>query len=95
MVRVSGLQQQVAAEMTDVSPDGMTSAEQLTHLRARVGPMLRDASALFQDETPASKLRRGPGLRSADYADLSRAQQKGPAGVLRAGRLPRPDPASH
>ena len=28
MVRVSGLQQQVAAGMTDVSPDGMTSAEQ-------------------------------------------------------------------
>ena len=74
MVRVSGLQQQVAAEMTDVSPDGMTSAEQLTHLRARVGPMLRDAIFLFESDLRPELARSGIEIR--DYADLSRAQQK-------------------
>jgi polyphosphate kinase len=74
MVRVSGLQQQVAAGMTDVSPDGMTSVEQLTHLRARVGPMLADAARLFE-----GALRRelgAAGIEIHDYAALSRAQQR-------------------
>jgi polyphosphate kinase len=74
MVRVSGLQQQVAAAMTDVSPDGMTSAEQLTVLRARVGPMLTGAADLFQrDLLPA--LHRA-GIEICEYAQLSRTQQK-------------------
>ena len=74
MVRVSGLQQQVAAGMTDVSPDGMTSAEQLTVLRAWVGPMLSDAAELFQNELrPALK---SAGIEIVDYGQLSKAQQK-------------------
>ena len=86
MVRVSGLQQQVAAEMTDVSPDGMTSAEQLTHLRDRVGPMLRNASAVFQDELRPELARAGIEIR--DYADLSRAQQKGLRAYFERGVFP-------
>ena len=76
MVRVSGLQQQVAAGMTDVSPDGMTSAEQLTHLRARVGPMLADAAATVSkaDLRPALSAEQGlkftitPTFRAASSA---------------------------
>ena len=74
MVRVSGLQQQVTMGMTDVSPDGMTSAEQLTQLRARVGPMLREAADLFQD-TLVPELGKA-GIHISDYAALSRTQQK-------------------
>ncbi len=86
MVRVSGLQQQVAAGMTDVSPDGMTSAEQLSVLRARVGAMLSDAAELFQ-----SKLR--PALKAAeieivDYAQLSKAQQKALKGYFERDVFP-------
>ncbi len=74
MVRVSGLQQQVAAGMTDVSPDGMTSVEQLTRLRARVGPMLADAARLFEG---ALRPELGAaGIEIHDYAALSRAQQR-------------------
>jgi len=73
MVRVSGLQQQVAAAMTDVSPDGMTSAEQLSVIRARVGPMLTEAAGLFQDLLPPL---RAAGIEILDYAALSRVQQK-------------------
>ncbi len=74
MVRISGLQQQVAAAMTDVSPDGMTSAEQLAVIRARVGPQLSEASGVFQDDLlPAL---RTAGIDIRDYASLSRTQQK-------------------
>ena len=74
MVRVSGLQQQVTMGMTDVTPDGMTSVEQLTRLRAHVGPMLHEASALFHDELMPEL--RNTGIEIKDYGDLSRAQQK-------------------
>ncbi len=74
MVRVSGLQQQVAAGMTDVSPDGANSGEQLTQIRARVGPMLADAAALWGGDLKAELGRAG--IEIADYADLSRTQQR-------------------
>ena len=74
MVRVSGLQQQVAAGRTDVSPDGMTSAEQLTVLRARVGPMLTDAAELFR--TALLPALRESGIEIFNYAQLSKTQQK-------------------
>ncbi len=74
MVRVSGLQQQVAAAMTDVSPDGMTSAEQLSVIRARVGPMLSEAAGVFQEEL--LPLLGAAGIEIRDHASLSRAQQK-------------------
>lgn len=74
MVRVSGLQQQVAAGMTDVSPDGMTSAEQLTVLRGQVGPMLIEAAELFRIELlPAL---RASGIEIFDYSQLSKMQQR-------------------
>jgi polyphosphate kinase len=74
MVRVSGLQQQVAAGMTDVSPDGMTSLQQLTQLRERVATMLTDASALFTGELEPTLA--SAGIEIKDYAALSRAQQR-------------------
>ena len=74
MVRVSGLQQQVAAGMTDVSPDGMTSAEQLTVLRARVATMLSDASRLWSEELQPTLVKSG--IEIKEYAALSRSQQR-------------------
>jgi polyphosphate kinase len=74
MVRVSGLQQQVAAGMTDVSPDGMTSLQQLTQLRERVATMLMDAAALFTGELQPTLAQAG--IEIKDYAALSRAQQR-------------------
>ncbi len=86
MVRVSGLQQQVAAGMTDVSPDGMTSAEQLTVLRAWVGPMLTEAAELFQNALrPALK---SAGIEIVDYAQLSKAQQKALKGYFERDVFP-------
>ena len=74
MVRVSGLQQQVAAAMTDVSPDGMTSAEQLAMIRARVGPLLAEAAGVFEGALlPAL---RTAGIEIRSYASLSRPQKQ-------------------
>ena len=86
MVRVSGLQQQVAAAMTDVSPDGMTSAEQLTVLRERVALMLSEAAGLFQDALlPALQK---AGIEICDYADLSRVQQRALRGYFERDVFP-------
>ncbi|HET6977120.1 MAG TPA: polyphosphate kinase 1 [Pyrinomonadaceae bacterium] len=40
MVRVSGLQEAIEAEIFEESPDGMSPAEQLAEIRARLKPML-------------------------------------------------------
>ena len=72
--------------MTDVSPDGMTSAEQLTVLRAWVGPMLSDAAELFQSELrPALK---SAGIEIADYGQLSKVQQKALKGYFERDVFP-------
>ncbi len=86
MVRVSGLQQQVTMGMTDVSPDGMTSTEQLAQLRARVGPMLREAAALFHDQLMPEMSRAG--IEVCDYAALSRTQQKALRGYFERDIFP-------
>ena len=86
MVRVSGLQQQVAAGMADVSPDGMTSLEQLTALRARVGPMLTEAAKIFQNDLrPALE---AAGIEITDYAQLSKVQQKALKGYFERDVFP-------
>ncbi len=74
MVRVSGLQQQVAAVMTDVSADGMTSAEQLAMIRAQVGPLLAEAAGVFGNALlPAL---RTAGIEIRSYQSLSRPQKQ-------------------
>ncbi|HEV7398608.1 MAG TPA: hypothetical protein VGN86_18990 [Pyrinomonadaceae bacterium] len=40
MIRVSGLKEAVAAEVRETSPDGMTAADQLKEISARLRPML-------------------------------------------------------
>src|SRR5947207_13291257 len=40
MIRVSGLQEAVAARVTQTSPDGMTPAKQLMEISRRLRPML-------------------------------------------------------
>src|SRR5262249_37512736 len=40
MIRVSGLQEAVEAGITETSPDGLTSSEQLREISGRLRPML-------------------------------------------------------
>jgi polyphosphate kinase len=72
MVRVSSLQQQVAAGVAELSADGLTATEQLNLLRAKVGPMLQKAATFFQNDL-APELK-AAGLHILDYSELNREQ---------------------
>lgn len=53
MVRISGLQEAIEAEILDQSPDGMSPAEQLLEIRARLKPLLeRQMRCLTDDVLP-------------------------------------------
>lgn len=54
MVRVSGLQESLASGFGEMSPDGMTPAEQLKAIRAKLNPMLElQMNCLKQQVLPA------------------------------------------
>jgi len=74
MVRVSSLQQQVAAGVGELTADGLTATEQLTGLRNRVGPMLQSASTFFQKHLEPEL--KGAGIVILDYSELDRDQQR-------------------
>ncbi len=74
MVRVSGFQQQVEAGIAELTPDGMTPAQQLAAIRARVAPMLAEAAALFEDELRPALA--ATGIPILDHRQLTRGQQR-------------------
>ena len=72
MVRVAGLKQLVAADVSGVSDDGLTAAEQLAAVRAESTGMLAEARASFQvlrAELGAA------GIHLLDHAQLSDDQR--------------------
>lgn len=74
MIRLSGLKEQIAEGVGELSPDGMTAAEQLAEVYKRLRPMLkRQDSYLTENVLPA--------LREADitiepYASLNAKEQR-------------------
>src|SRR5919106_2491880 len=50
MVRVSGLQEAIEAEILDQSPDGMSPSEQLLEIRARLKPLLEAQMRCLTDD---------------------------------------------
>ena len=74
MTRVYGLRQQLEASAVEVSPDGMTAAEQLMAIRQTLLPELEtQADCWFNDLLP--KLKRA-GLEVLNYDELKRKQRK-------------------
>jgi polyphosphate kinase len=74
MIRVSGLRRQLAAEVLETPPDGMTPAEQLMAIRQELMPQLAQHSDCWHNDLV-------PKLRAADinvlrYDDLKRKQRK-------------------
>ncbi len=72
MVRVAALKQQVAAGVTEFSPDGLTPAEQLTAIRPAAAQLMADEraslSGLLEDLDAA-------GIHILDYSALNEDQQ--------------------
>lgn len=74
MIRVSGLQEAVAAGVTELSPDGMTPAEQLKEISVRLRPML-DAQMRCLDSDVLPKLA-DDGVVIRAYDELSKREKK-------------------
>ena len=74
MVRVSGLQESLAGGFGEISPDGMTPAEQLKAIRARLNPMLeQQMNCLKQQVFPALEEHH---IVIRRYRDLSKREKK-------------------
>ena len=74
MIRISGLRRQLAAEVLETPPDGMTPAEQLAATRGGLLPQLtRHSDCWHKDLLP--KLHKA-GIKVLGYAELKRKQRK-------------------
>jgi polyphosphate kinase len=73
MVRVAGLKSQVAAGVTDCSPDGRTPGEQLEAIARRLRPMIDAAADCLHDQLIPLLARNGVALTSMQ--DLGSAQR--------------------
>jgi polyphosphate kinase len=74
MVRVAGLMQQVAAGIAEVTPDGLTPAEQLVAIRKRVRTNLKITHRGYR-EIRAKLAENGVFIHR--YANLAKSQQEG------------------
>jgi len=74
MIRVSGLQRQLAKGVLKAPPDGMTPAQQLDAIRQMLDPELRAQNDCWQNEL-LPKLE-GAGIHVYQYADLSVPQKE-------------------
>jgi polyphosphate kinase len=74
MIRVSGLKEGVDLEVTALSPDGMTPAEQLTEIRRRLLPLVAEQTRVLKEEIiPQLKEAR---LELAPYESLARHEKQ-------------------
>ena len=74
MIRVSGLKEQVAEGIGELSPDGMTAAEQVSEIYKRLRPMLkRQVSYLGANVFPALQ---AAGITVESYAGLNAKEKK-------------------
>ncbi len=74
MIRVSGLIEQMEEDIVELSPDGMTPAEQLREISARLRPMLKkQVSFLHENVLPALA---EAGVTVESYQQLSDKEKK-------------------
>jgi len=73
MVRVAGIKQQIAAGVVELSPDGLTPAEQLAAVRKAAGKLIQASrDCLYTDLLPQLN---AAGVHLLDYGDLSDKQR--------------------
>jgi polyphosphate kinase len=74
MIRVAGLQQQVAAELPNPVPDGMTPEEQLTRIHEHIKCFFADQREVLQKDLLPALKKEGVDLVSHD--ELSKSEQR-------------------
>lgn len=74
MVRVSGLQEAVEAEVLEESPDGLSAADQLKEIRTRLRPMLERQMRCLKEQVMPSLAQEGIVIRP--FNDLTKRERK-------------------
>ena len=74
MIRVSGLQEQVAAQVSDLPPDGHTAAQTLELIRNELDPLLMEHSRTWKKDI--KPLLAEQGICVLNFRDLDDEQQK-------------------
>jgi polyphosphate kinase len=74
MIRVSGLQEALAENVREVSPDGLSAEEQLREIRARLVPLVGELSHFLREDVLPSLAAKGVTL--ARYAELSLSEKQ-------------------
>ena len=74
MIRVSGLKEQIAEGIGELSPDGLTASEQLNEIYRRLRPMLKKQVSCLQ-ESILPGLRKN-GISIETYADLGAKEKR-------------------
>jgi len=74
MIRVSGLMEQIEENIGELSPDGMSAADQLAEIGKRLRPMLKKQSSFLQQNViPALAV---AGVTIEPYSELTAKEQK-------------------
>jgi polyphosphate kinase len=73
MIRVSGLKEEMDEEVPQLSPDGLTPAEQLREIRARLLPMLEAQTRCLREEILPGLESRGVSI--TPYKELGRQER--------------------
>jgi polyphosphate kinase len=73
-IRVSGLREQVQAEVSGTSPDGMRPRDQLAAIQARVEGLAQRHAAIFANTVRPELATKG--VRITDWVDLKRAHRE-------------------
>ncbi len=75
MIRVSGLKEEVDEKVTELSPDGMTPAEQLDEIRLRLIPLLKQQSNTLNKELLPELRKQGIDVTGYDRLEPHERQQ--------------------
>lgn len=74
MIRVSGLKEQIEEGIGDLSPDGLTAAEQLREVGKRLRPMLKRQASYLKDMVIPALAKAG--ITIERYAELNAKEQR-------------------
>ncbi len=74
MIRVSGLKEEMEENVTQLSPDGMTPADQLAAIRNRLLPMVEEQMNCLRENIIPQL--RGNGINIASYFSLPREEKQ-------------------
>ncbi len=74
MIRVSGLKEQIAEGIGELSPDGMTATEQVREIQKRLRPMLKRQVNILKDELFPALYKAG--ITAEPYATLKANEKK-------------------